>query len=77
VGIRFDNIDLPEPGGPIIKILWPPDTATSDRALHVSLAFHIGEIGIVILVSRKKSGDIGASWQQRNFAAHLKLSPRL
>ena len=29
VGIRFDNIDLPDPGGPIMRMLWPPATATS------------------------------------------------
>ncbi len=29
VPIRLESIDLPEPGGPIIKMLWPPATATS------------------------------------------------
>jgi hypothetical protein len=26
---RFANINLPEPGGPIISTLWPPAAATS------------------------------------------------
>ncbi len=29
VAMRFDNIDLPEPGGPIMSRLCPPATATS------------------------------------------------
>ena len=29
VPMRFASMDLPEPGGPIIRRLWPPATATS------------------------------------------------
>ena len=29
VAMRFASIDLPVPGGPIIRTLWPPATATS------------------------------------------------
>ncbi len=33
VGILFEIIDLPEPGGPISIILWDPATATSTALL--------------------------------------------
>jgi Mg-chelatase subunit ChlI len=33
VAIRFESIDLPEPGGPIMRMLWPPATATSTARL--------------------------------------------
>ncbi len=43
-GMRLASIDLPLPGGPIIRTLCPPATATSMGALHVLLALHIGEV---------------------------------
>ena len=33
---RFASIDLPEPGGPIIRTLWPPAAATSRARLAVA-----------------------------------------
>src|SRR5438270_40955 len=42
VAIRFDNIDLPEPGGPIISRLWPPATATSMARLTWPCPLNVG-----------------------------------
>ena len=35
-GSRFASIDLPAPGGPIMRRLWPPAAATSSARLAVS-----------------------------------------
>jgi len=39
VGIRFANIVFPDPGGPIIMILWPPAAAISSALFTFSCPF--------------------------------------
>jgi len=38
------SIDLPEPGGPTIRRLWPPDAAIFERALRALLALDVAQI---------------------------------
>jgi len=57
--MRFESIDLPEPGGPIMRTLWPPATATSMARLTMALAFYIAKIDIVVLVGGEKPREIG------------------
>ena len=39
VAMRFESIDLPEPGGPIMRMLCPPATATSTARLTCAWPF--------------------------------------
>ena len=39
LGILFEIIDLPDPGGPTINTLWPPATATSIARLSRNCPF--------------------------------------
>ena len=46
-GSRCASIDLPEPGGPIIRRLCPPAAATSSARSRALLSLDVGEVGQV------------------------------
>ena len=58
VGMRLASMDLPEPGGPIISEIVSARDGDLDGAFDVLLAFHVGEIDVVILVRLEKRGQV-------------------
>jgi hypothetical protein len=49
VGMRFASIVFPDPGGPIIRMLWPPAQAIFEGALGGLLAANVFEIHMELL----------------------------
>jgi hypothetical protein len=78
VAMRFESIDLPDPGGPIMSRLWPPATGDFDRALHVPLPFYVAEIDVELLMLLEELREVAARrLQLRLTADELERLPKI
>jgi len=61
-GSRAASIDLPEPGGPIIRRLWPPAAATSRARFALSWPLMSSRSGIAGSASRTLGCGRDSTW---------------
>ena len=69
VAMRFDEHRFARAGRTDHQDVVTAGDRDFDRAFHVSLAFHVGEIDIVILMRREKFGQIAAHGGERCLSA--------
>src|ERR1700683_4919068 len=73
---RFASMVLPEPGGPIIKTLWPPAAATSSARLAVVCPRTSRKSGRHSSGESKAGGDEGVGWNLSGWLRYATTSER-